>query len=85
MLTVVHDDDRSDDDGKRSLLDEIVRDGGRQMLVAALQAEVAAYIEQFADQVDEDGRRLVVLGRLPPRTRCADRRGCGHREGPSGQ
>ncbi len=43
-----------------SLLDEIVRDGARQMLAAALQAEVAAYIEAFADQVDEHGRRLVV-------------------------
>ncbi len=27
------------------LLDELVRDGARQMLAAALQAEVAAYIE----------------------------------------
>ena len=60
MLTVVHDNDRSNDDDGRSLLDEIVRDGARQMLAAALQAEVAAYIEQFADQVDENGRRLVV-------------------------
>jgi putative transposase len=30
------------------------------MLAAALQAEVAAYIEQFADELDADGRRLVV-------------------------
>jgi putative transposase len=30
------------------------------MLAAALQAEVAAYVEQFADQLDENGRRLVV-------------------------
>jgi len=30
------------------------------MLAAALQAEVAAYVEQFVDQVDEHGRRLVV-------------------------
>ncbi|MFE5703428.1 IS256 family transposase [Rhodococcus koreensis] len=60
MLTVVHDNDRSNDDSGRSLLDEIVRDGARQMLAAALQAEVAAYIEQFVDQVDENGRRLVV-------------------------
>lgn len=30
------------------------------MLAAALQAEVAAYVEAFADQVDEAGRRLVV-------------------------
>ena len=43
-----------------ALLDEIVRDGARQMLAAALQAEVAAYVEQFADQRDENGHRLVV-------------------------
>jgi putative transposase len=30
------------------------------MLAAALHAEVAAYIEQFADVVDEDGHRPVV-------------------------
>ena len=44
----------------RSLLDEIVRDGARQMLAAALQAEVAAYIDAHAPEVDEDGHRLVV-------------------------
>jgi putative transposase len=62
MLTVVHDQESSNENGTAggSLLDEIVRDGARQMLAAALQAEVAAYIEQFADQVDENGRRLVV-------------------------
>jgi len=43
-----------------SLLDELVRDGARQMLAAALQAEVAVYVEQFADVLDEDGHRLVV-------------------------
>jgi putative transposase len=30
------------------------------MLAAALHAEVAAYVEAHADQVDEDGHRLVV-------------------------
>jgi putative transposase len=43
-----------------SVLDEIVRDGARQMLAAALQAEVAAYVEAHAGEVDADGRRLVV-------------------------
>jgi transposase-like protein len=47
-------------DGGASLLDAIVRDGARQMLAAALQAEVAAYIAAHVDQVDEQGRRLVV-------------------------
>jgi transposase-like protein len=62
MLTVVHDAQEANDKttAHRSLLDEIVRDGARQMLAAALRAEVAAYVEQFADQLDEDGRRLVV-------------------------
>ena len=63
MLTVVHEaESANENDGGvgRSLLDEIVRDGARQMLAAALRAEVAAYVEQFADQLDEQGRRLVV-------------------------
>jgi putative transposase len=62
LLTVVHDADGSNDNAgaSRSLLDEIVRDGARQMLEAALRVEVAAYVEQFADQLDENGRRVVV-------------------------
>ena len=43
-----------------SLLDEIVRDGARQMLAAALAAEVAAYVEAHCGELDEEGRRLVV-------------------------
>ncbi len=43
-----------------SLIDEIVRDGARRMLAAALEAEVAAYIDAHADQLDEHGHRLVV-------------------------
>jgi putative transposase len=61
MLTVVHDPESANDstDG-RSLLDEIVRDGARQMLAAALRAEVAPYVDAHADEVDDDGRWLVV-------------------------
>jgi transposase-like protein len=51
-----------------SLIDQIVRDGARQMLAAALQAEVAAYIDHFARLRDEGGRRLVVRnGTAEPR------------------
>lgn len=63
MLKVVHDAGVSNadvPDGGSSPLDEIVREGARRMLAAALQAEVAAYIEAHAGQVDEHGRRLVV-------------------------
>ena len=64
MLKVVHGENETNkhasaaEDG--SLLDELVRDGARQMLAAALRAEVATHVEAFADQVDERGRRLVV-------------------------
>jgi putative transposase len=44
----------------RSLLDEIVREGVQRMLAVALQAEVAAYVEAHAGEVDERGRRLVL-------------------------
>lgn len=55
--------------GSSSLLDEIVRDGARQMLAAALRAEVAAYVAVHADEVDEEGHRLVVRnGYHQPRT-----------------
>jgi transposase-like protein len=51
-----------------SLIDEIVREGARRMLAAALEAEVAAYIAAYRDEVDEHGHRLVVRnGRAVPR------------------
>src|SRR5258708_18501682 len=51
-----------------SLIDEIVRDGARRMLAAALEAEVAAYIAAHVEQLDAEGRRLVVRnGRAEPR------------------
>jgi putative transposase len=56
MLKVVHDQAGSHDRGPAPgvwLLDEIVRDGARRMLAAALAAEVAAYIDAHADQLDE--------------------------------
>ena len=67
MLTVV-----TDDDARAELtagLDEIVREGARRMLAAALEAEVDAYIEAMAGELSERGRRLVVRnGHAEPRT-----------------
>ncbi|MDH6704141.1 transposase-like protein [Kitasatospora sp. MAA19] len=57
MLTVVN-DDASTRDG--SLIDDIVREGARCMLAAALEAEVDTYIAELADERDARGRRLVV-------------------------
>lgn len=52
-------------DGKTNVelgsgLDELVREGARRMLAAALEAEVDAYVSAFAGEVDDAGRRLVV-------------------------
>ena len=41
-------------------LDELAREGARRMIAAALKAEVDDYVERFADELDEDGKRLVV-------------------------
>ena len=52
-------------DGKeRSSLDELLRQGARQMLVKAVEAEVTASIEAHQHEVDENGRRLVVRNGL---------------------
>src|ERR1017187_1938823 len=41
-------------------LDEIVTEGARRLLAAALEAEIDAYVSRFLDEVDEHGHRLVV-------------------------
>lgn len=51
-----------------SPLDEIVRDGARRMLQAAIEAEVDEFLVEQSDRRDEQGRRLVVRnGRQPTR------------------
>jgi putative transposase len=42
-------------------LTEIARDGARQMLMAALKAEAAGFVAQFAEERLPDGRQRVVL------------------------
>lgn len=66
MLTVVNSNEGSNPAGEdRSILDQIVRDGARQMLAAALRAEVAAYIDQFTDQVERGPHPRVLPGLGP--------------------
>jgi hypothetical protein len=68
VLTVVNDDAFT---REGSLIDDIVREGARRMLAAALEAEVEAYIAELAEERDARGHRLVVRnttspGRSPP-------------------
>jgi transposase-like protein len=58
MLRVLTEDEARAE--MREGLDEIVREGARRMLAAALEAEVDSYVAAFADERDEAGRRLVT-------------------------
>jgi putative transposase len=60
MLKVVGDEAAQDGVDGRSLLDEIAREGARRMLVAALETEVAAYLEAHREERDAEGHALVV-------------------------
>lgn len=52
MLSVVTDDGSTQ---SGSLIDEIVREGARRMLAAALEAEVNQYIAELTAETDERG------------------------------
>jgi putative transposase len=66
VLTVVSEDGATRENV--SLIDDIVREGARRMLAAALEAEVDAYLAECAELRDEHGRRLVVRnGHAVPR------------------
>jgi putative transposase len=67
MLRVVTDDDARAE--MRLSLDEIVLEGARRMLAAALEAEVDAYVAGLTGERDERGHRMVVRnGHAEPRT-----------------
>jgi putative transposase len=55
-------------DSIQPALEEVLREGARQMLETAIQNEVAEYVQKHAGLVDEAGRRLVARnGHLPAR------------------
>src|SRR4029077_6668299 len=60
MLKVVGNEAAQEEADGRSLLDEIAREGARRMLVAALETEVAAYLEAHREERDDEGHALVV-------------------------
>jgi len=61
--------DGVDRDDLAGMLDELVVEGARRMLAAALEAEVADSIDRHRGLVDEAGHRLVVRnGSAPERT-----------------
>ena len=56
-------------ESSRSCLDEILRDGAREMLGRAIEDEVTVFVGARSHLVDENGHRLVVRnGHLPERS-----------------
>jgi len=50
-------------------LHELLRQGARDLIAKAVEAELTTFLEQYADKTLEDGRRAVVRnGYLPERT-----------------
>ena len=52
--------------GPGTVLEELAREGAREMLAAALEAEVGEFIERYQDSVDESGRRQIVRNGYKP-------------------
>ena len=55
-------------DEQKPFLEQLLREGARKLLQAAIENEVADYIQLHKDRLDENGQRLVVRnGHLPER------------------
>ena len=55
-------------DEQKPFLEQLLREGARKLLQAAIENEVIDYIQLHKDRVDENGQRLVVRnGHLPER------------------
>ena len=59
---------KQDKEEVKSILEEIIREGARNLLQAAIEHEVNEYISSLSDKTDEKGRHTVVKnGFLPER------------------
>src|SRR6201994_4554411 len=55
-------------DEQKPFLEQLLREGARKLLQAAIENEVLDYIQLHKDRLDENGQRLVVRnGHLPER------------------
>ena len=55
-------------DEQKPFLEQLLREGARKLLQAAIENEVIDYIQLHKDRLDENGQRLVVRnGHLPER------------------
>jgi len=62
------DEKKQEQETPKSLLEELIREGARRLLQAAIEQEVTEYLERFREEKDDKGHRMVVRnGRLPER------------------
>ena len=60
------DEKEQEQETPKSLLEELIREGARRLLQAAIGQEVTEYLERFREEKDDKGHRMVVKnGRLP--------------------
>ena len=56
------------EESSRSVLEELLKEGARKLLQQAIENEIGEYLERYAHERDESGRKLVVRnGHLPLR------------------
>ena len=56
------------EDGEKPFFEQLLQEGARKLLQAAIENEILEYIQFHQDRRDEDGQRLVVRnGHLPER------------------
>ena len=56
------------EDAEKAFFEQLLQEGARKLLQAAIENEITEYIEFHQDRRDEDGQRLVVRnGHLPER------------------
>ena len=60
MLKVLDTTTETEETPATPTLDDVAREGARRMLMAALQVEVAQYVDAYQEARDASGRRLVV-------------------------
>src|SRR3974390_3654048 len=61
--------DEKKQESPRSVLEQIIHEGARRLLQAAIENEVAEYVEGFKEMKNEKGHRMVVKnGSSPERT-----------------
>jgi putative transposase len=62
------DEKKQVEESPKSVLEQIIQEGARRLLQAAIENEVAEYVERFRELKDEKGHRIVVKnGSLPER------------------